>query len=218
MRFRDRSDAGRRLAAELTAYAGRPDVLVLAIPRGGVVVGFEVARALRVPLDVFIVRKIGAEHIPELAVGALASGGVQLIDEGIVRAVKMSQEAVDRIIVREQAELVRRESAYRGTQPPVVIRGKAVLLVDDGVATGASMRVAIAALRQRGPAEIVVAVPVVDLSVVPVLAAEADRVIAVSTPIHLGAVGEWYVDFEQTTDEEVIELLHRAREGRGQYA
>lgn len=212
MRFRDRFDAGRRLAAELNEFAGRPDVLVLAIPRGGVAVGFEVARLLRLPLDVFIVRKIGAEHMPELAVGALASGGVQLIDDSIVRAVKMSQESVDRIIARERTELERRESVYRGTRPPAEVHGKTVLLIDDGVATGASMRVAIAALRRRSPAQIVVAVPIVDLSVVPVLAGEADGVIAVSTPSHLGAVGEWYAEFDQTTDEEVVELLRRAGE------
>jgi putative phosphoribosyl transferase len=213
MRFRDRCDAGRRLAAELRDYTGRPDVVIFAIPRGGVVVGFEVARLLRVPLDVFIVRKIGAEHIPELAVGALASGGVQFIDENSLRAVRMSQESVDRTIARERAELERRESAYRGARAPAEIRGKIVLLVDDGVATGSSMRVAIAALRQHAPAQIVVAVPIVDASVIPVLAGEADRVIAVSTPSHLGAVGEWYEDFEQTTDVEVIDLLRRAGEG-----
>lgn len=213
MRFRDRFDAGRRLAAELRPYAMRPDVVVLAIPRGGVVVGFEVARILHVPLDVFIVRKIGAEHIPELAVGALASGGVQLVDEGIVRAVKMSPASVDRIIASERAELERRESVYRGPRPPLEVRGKTVLLVDDGVATGASMRVAIAGLRQHTPTAIVVAVPIVDVSVVPILAAEADRVVAVSTPSHLGAVGEWYANFDQTTDKEVIELLRRSSMG-----
>lgn len=210
MRFRDRSDAGRRLAAELTAYARRPDVLVLAIPRGGIVIGFEVARLLHLPLDVFIVRKIGAQYIPELAVGAIASGGVQLIDESIVRAVHMSQESVDQVIAIERAELERREKAYRGARPLPEVRGKTVLLVDDGVATGASMRVAIAALRQRGPAQIIVAVPVVDASVAPILAREADRLVAVSTPEHLGAVGEWYLNFDQTTDTEVIELLERA--------
>lgn len=211
MRFRDRFDAGRRLAAELAAaYARRPDALVLAIPRGGIVIGFEVARALHLPLDVFIVRKIGAEHIPELAVGAIASGGVQLIDESIVRAVHMSQQSVDQVIARERAELERRETAYRGARPLPEVHGKTVLLVDDGVATGASMRVAIAALRQRGPAQIIVAVPVVDASVAPILAREADRLVAVSTPEHLGAVGEWYLNFDQTTDTEVIELLERA--------
>lgn len=211
MRFRDRFDAGRRVAAELAAaYARRPNALVLAIPRGGIVIGFEVARALHLPLDVFIVRKIGAEHIPELAVGAIASGGVQLIDESIVRAVHMSQESVDEVIARERAELERRETAYRGARPLPEVHGKTVLLVDDGVATGASMRVAIAALRQRGPAEIIVAVPVVDASVAPILAREADRLVAVSTPEHLGAVGEWYLNFDQTTDTEVIELLERA--------
>lgn len=210
MRFRDRFDAGRRLAAELADYTRRPDVLVLAIPRGGIVIGFEVARLLHLPLDVFIVRKIGAQYIPELAVGAIASGGVQLIDESIVRAVHMSQESVDQVIARERAELERREKAYRGARPLPEIQGKTVLLVDDGVATGASMRVAIAALRQRGPAQIIVAVPVVDASVAPILAREADRLVAVSTPEHLGAVGEWYSNFDQTTDTEVIELLERA--------
>jgi putative phosphoribosyl transferase len=142
MQFHNRSDAGRRLAAELTAYAQRDDVLVLAIPRGGVLVGYEVARILRVPLDVFIVRKIGAEHIPELAVGAIASGGIQLINEATVRAVGMTPASLDAILARERAELDRRETAYRGTRPPADVRGKIVLLVDDGIATGASIRAA----------------------------------------------------------------------------
>jgi predicted phosphoribosyltransferase len=210
MRFQNRSDAGRRLAAELTAYAHREDVLVLAIPRGGVVVGYEVARLLRVPLDIFVVRKIGAEHIPELAVGAIASGGIELVDADTMRAVGMTRAAVEGAIARERAELERREIAYRGARPFTDIRGKTVLLVDDGIATGASIRVGLAALRQRAPARIVVAVPVVDASIVRLLAGEADAVVAVSAPAHLGAVGAWYHDFDQSTDEEVIELLQRA--------
>lgn len=212
MRFQNRSDAGQRLAAELAAYADRPDVLVLAIPRGGVVVGDKVARALRVPLDIFVVRKIGAEHIPELAVGAIASGGIQLIDSETVRGVGMTPEAVEAIIARERRELERREAAYRGTRPPAGIRGRTVLLVDDGVATGASMRAAIAALRVHEPAQIVVAVPVIDVSVAALLAREADALVAVLRPIRLEAVGAWYEDFNQTTDAEVIDLLHRIAE------
>ncbi len=212
MRFQNRSDAGQRLAAELAAYADRPDVLVLAIPRGGVVVGDKVAGALRVPLDIFVVRKIGAEHIPELAVGAIASGGIQLIDSETVRGVGMTPEAVEAIIARERRELERREAAYRGTRPPAGIRGRTVLLVDDGVATGASMRAAIAALRVHEPAQIVVAVPVIDVSVAALLAREADALVAVLRPIRLEAVGAWYEDFNQTTDAEVIDLLHRIAE------
>lgn len=210
MRFRDRSDAGLCLAVELAPYAQRPDVLVLAIPRGGVVVGYEVARQLGLPLDIFVVRKIGAEHIPELAVGAIASGGTQIIDDTIVRAVGMTSADLEAVIARERVELERREAAYRGSQPPPEIRGKTILLVDDGVATGATIRVAIAALRQLGPAHIVVAVPVVDDSIQPLLAREADSVVAVLKPIRLEAVGEWYDSFEQTSDAEVIDLLHRA--------
>lgn len=210
MHFRNRSDAGRCLAAQLLAYAQRDDVLVLAIPRGGVVVGYEVARVLRVPLDVFIVRKIGAERIPELAVGAIASGGIQLIDYDSVRALRMTPASLDAILARERAELIRRETAYRGERPSADIRGKTILLVDDGIATGASIRAAIASLRQRAPASIVIAVPVVDASVAAELATEADALISVLTPPHLGAVGEWYDDFDQTTDQEVIRLLSGA--------
>lgn len=209
MRFHNRSDAGQHLAARLTAYANRDDVLVLAIPRGGVVVGYEVARALRVPLDVFIVRKIGAEHIPELAVGAIASGGIQLIDHDAVRALRMTPACLDAVLVRERAELNRRETAYRGSRLAARIRGKTILLVDDGIATGASIRAAIAALRQRAPASIVIAVPVVDASVAAQLAPEADALISVLTPPHLGSVGEWYEHFDQTTDEEVCRLLEK---------
>ena len=214
MRFRNRSEAGQCLAAQLLAYAHRDDVLVLAIPRGGVVVGYQVARALRVPLDVFIVRKIGAEHIPELAVGAIASGGIQLINYDSVRALRMTPASLHAILARERAELIRRETAYRGQRPPADIRGKTILLVDDGIATGASIRAALAALRRQGPAAIVLAVPVVDASVARQLAGEADALIAVLTPLHLGAVGEYYDGFHQTTDEEVCRLLEESREGQ----
>ena len=207
MCFQNRSDAGQRLAAKLTAYAKRDDVLVLAIPRGGVVIGYEVARALHVPLDVFIVRKIGAERIPELAVGAIASGGIELIDHDCVHALRMTPASLDAIVARERAELIRRESAYRGQRLPAEVRGKTILLVDDGIATGASMRAAIAGLRQRGPAAIVVAVPVVDACVAAQLAQQADAVLSVLNPAHLGTVGEHYKDFNQTTDEEVCRLL-----------
>lgn len=211
MPFRNRSDAGRLLAAQLTAYAHRADVLVLAIPRGGVIVGDQVARALHVPLDVFIVRKIGAERIPELAVGAIASGGIQFIDHETVRALGMTLESLHAILTREQAELNRRETAYRGGRSAPEVRGKIVLLVDDGIATGASVRAALAALRQLGPAAIVIAVPVVDASVAAELEREADGLVAVLLPPQLGAVGEWYERFDQTTDQEVIQTLNRAK-------
>lgn len=219
MRFRDRRDAGIQLARELNAYAGRMDVLVLGLPRGGVVVAYEVARVLHAPLDVCLVRKIGAEHIPELAVGAIASGGIQVIDEDLVCELGMSAETLEAIIARERVELERRERVYREGRQPLAPAGKTVLLVDDGIATGATVRAAIRALRQGGrmgsagverPAQIIVAVPVVDRSIATVLAREADGLVAVSTPMHLGSVGEWYAQFAQTSDEEVIVLLRRA--------
>jgi putative phosphoribosyl transferase len=210
MLFEDRHDAGRQLAAKLGRYAGRPDVIVLALPRGGVPVGYEVARALGVPLDVFLVRKLGVPGREELAMGAIASGGVRVLNEDVVRELGIPQRWVDEVTADEAAELRRREVAYRDGRPAPDVRGKTVILVDDGLATGASMRAAVAALRQRGPARIVVAVPVAAAQTCKELRSEADEVMCAETPEPFYAVGTWYEDFSQTTDDEVRDLLSRA--------
>jgi predicted phosphoribosyltransferase len=212
MIFQDRVDAGRQLAAKLEQYAGRDDVIVLALPRGGVPVGFEVARALEAPLDVFLVRKLGVPGREELAMGAIASGGVRVVNEDIVRELKIPQRWLDLAAADELAELRRREVAYRGERPAPDVRGKTVILVDDGLATGASMKAAVAALRQMGPARIVVAVPVGAAQTCTELRGQADEVVCVETPDPFYAVGSWYRDFSQTTDQEVRELLGRNHE------
>ena len=205
--FRNRQQAGRQLADQLSPYANRPDVCALALPRGGVPVAYEVARALHLPLDIWVVRKIGAPHQPELAIGAIATGGVEMISTDLTVRLHIPPAAIEEILSRERLELVRREQAYRGNRPPISIEGKTVLLIDDGVATGSSMQVAVAALRQRRPDRVVIAVPVVDRRVKEMLAQHADEVISVLTPTDLNAVGEWYEDFSQTTDEKVCGLL-----------
>lgn len=211
MLLRDRSEAGRTLAQKLGAYAGRDDVVVLGLPRGGVPVAFEVARALDAPLDVFLVRKLGVPGHEELAMGAIASGGVRVLSEDVVRRLNLSPRAIEAVASAEQRELQRREREYRGDQPPPDVRGKTVILVDDGLATGATMRAAIAALRRQGPARIVVAVPVAAASTCEELRDIADEVVCAVTPEPFLAVGQWYHDFSQTTDEEVRELLRLAR-------
>jgi predicted phosphoribosyltransferase len=210
--FRDRADAGRRLAARLRHYAGRDDVLVLALPRGGVPVGYEVTRALGVPLDVFGVRKLGVPGHEELAMGAIASGGVRVLNEDVVRTVGISDEMIDVVTEREGRELERRETAYRDGRPRPDVRGKVVLLIDDGLATGATMRAAVAALRRLDPACVVVAVPVGAADTCDELANEADEVVCLANPDPFIAVGVWYQDFGQTTDDEVRELLASAAE------
>jgi putative phosphoribosyl transferase len=210
MLFEDRHDAGRQLAAKLGRYAGRPDVIVLALPRGGVPVGYEVARALGAPLDLFLVRKLGVPGREELAMGAIASGGVRVLNDDVVRELGIPQRWVDEVTADEAAELRRREAAYRDGRPAPDVRGKAVILVDDGLATGASMRAAIAALRQLGPARIVVAVPVAAAQTCKEFRSEADEVMCAETPEPFYAVGTWYEDFSQTTDDEVRDLLSRA--------
>ena len=210
-RFMDRTHAGRQLGAALSAYAGRADVLVLALPRGGVPVAFEVARALDAPLDVFIVRKLGVPGHEELAMGAIATGGARLIDDAIARQLRISERAVQAVAEAEQRELERRERQYRGDRPPPDIAGRTVILVDDGLATGASMRVAVGALRQEHPGRIVVAVPIAPPETCDVLRREADDVVCAVTPEPFYAVGLWYNDFTQTTDAEVHDLLERAR-------
>jgi putative phosphoribosyl transferase len=214
MRFRDRKQAGRMLAERLAAYRGRPDVLVLALPRGGVPVGFEVAQALNAPLDVFIVRKLGVPGHEELAMGAIASGGVIVLNEDVVRGLMIPEEVIQQVAAREQQELERRERAYRGTRPAPDVKDRTVILVDDGLATGSTMMAAAKALRQQQPAEIVVAVPVAAPSTCNRLRAVADEVICVLMPEMFYAVGQWYADFSQTTDEEVRELLARASSNR----
>jgi predicted phosphoribosyltransferase len=210
-RFRDRREAGRLLAAQLSAYASRPDVLVLALPRGGVPVAAEVARALGAPLDVFVVRKLGVPGHEEFALGAIATGGVRVLNEDVVRALRIPDRVIDAVAAKEQEELARRERLYRGDRPPLDVRGRTVILVDDGLATGATMHAAIKALRQQQPARIVVAVPTASPETCDELKREVDEVICATTPEPFYAVGLWYEDFSQTTDEEVHELLGQAR-------
>jgi len=210
-RFHNRAEAGRRLAAELQPYAGRDDVVVLALPRGGVPVAFEVASALAAPLDVFIVRKLGLPGHEEFAMGALASGGVRLLNDRVVALYGLSQREIDRVTATEQAELERRERCYRGDRPFPDLRGRIVILVDDGLATGSTMRAAVEALRLEGPKKIIVAVPVSAAETCDSFGDIADEIVCVMTPEPFHAVGLWYDDFSQTTDEEVHDLLDRAR-------
>jgi len=217
--FRDRREAGRLLAAKLTAYANRPDVLVLALPRGGVPVAYEVARALKAPLDVFIVRKLGVPGHEELAMGAVATGDVRVLNDEIVSALRIPEYVIDKVTAKEQQELARRERLYRGNRPAPDVRGRAVILVDDGLATGATMLAAIKALRQQQPARIVVAVPTAAPETCEELKAEVDDVICAVTPRPFHGVGLWYEDFSQTMDEEVRNLLSlSAGGGKGQAA
>jgi len=212
-RFHDRVEAGRVLARELDAYRGRDDVLVLALPRGGIPVGYEVARALGVPLDVFVVRKLGVPTHEELAMGAIASGGVRLLDHEIIRMYGVSREDVEMVTRWEQEELERRERSYRGDRAFPDLTGKTIVLVDDGLATGATMRAAVEALRLERPARIVVAVPVASPETCDAFRGIADDIVCALTPEPFLAVGQWYEDFSQTTDEEVHELLERGRAG-----
>jgi predicted phosphoribosyltransferase len=205
--FRDRYDAGRQLVARLGAYAGRLDTLVLALPRGGVPVAFVVAWALRAPLDVFLVRKLGVPGHEELAMGAIASGGVLVRNRGIIAQLDLPAEVIQAVAAREREELTRREHVYRAGRPPAAIAGKTLIVVDDGLATGTTMRAAIVALRQLGPAQIVVAVPTASPDTCAALAAEVDQLVCPFTPEPFSAVGRWYEDFSQTTDDEVRDLL-----------
>jgi putative phosphoribosyl transferase len=212
--FRDRRDAGRRLAGGLADYAGRPDVLVLALPRGGVPVAYEVARALGAPLDVFLVRKLGVPGREELAMGAIATGDILLLNEEVVQGLRIPPGVIDRVAAAEREELERRERAYRGDRPAPEVRGKTVILIDDGLATGTSMRAAIAALRQMRPARVVVAVPIAAPSTCEEFQDEVDEVVCAVTPEPFFAVGLWYEDFSQTGDDEVRALLARAASER----
>src|SRR5947209_10552172 len=208
-RFRDRTQAGQRLAERLQPYAGRDDVVVVALPRGGVPVAYEVARALRAPLGVFVVRKLGVPGHEELAMGAIASGGVVLLDEGLVRALGLGRDELERTVAAELRELERRELAYADSREPPEVEGKTVILVDDGLATGSTMRAAALAVRRLNPARIVVAVPVAAGETCREFEDLVDEVVCEVTPSPFRAVGLWYDDFSQTTDEEVRALLSR---------
>jgi putative phosphoribosyl transferase len=210
-RYRDRRDAGRQLAERLLDYRGRPDVLVLALPRGGVPVGFEVARALEAPLDVLVVRKLGLPGNEELAMGAIASGGVRVLNPDAIEQLRIPEAVIERAAAQEQLELERREELFRGGRAGIDPAGCTVILVDDGLATGATMKAAIQALRQRHPAEIVVAVPVAPAQTCREMADLADRAVCLLQPTMFGGVGEWYLDFRQTSDGEVRSLLEPAQ-------
>lgn len=210
MIYRDRIDAGKQLAARLGRYADRDKVLVLALPRGGVPVAYEVAKALRAPLDIFLVRKLGVPGHEELAMGAIATGGVRVLNYDVVDYLRIPGEVIDAVAAGELRELERREQAYRGDRPEPDVRGKTIILVDDGLATGSTMRAAASALRQQNPGRIVVAVPVSAPQTCDEYRMGADEIICASTPEPFMGVGQWYRDFSQTTDEAVRELLAKA--------
>ena len=212
MLFADRTDAGLKLADELLQYGGRKDVIVLALPRGGVPVGYALAQRLALPLDVFVVRKLGVPGFEELALGAIASGNVCVLNEEVVANLNNAQEMIASVTERESAELRRREQAYRDDRSPPELKDRIAIVVDDGVATGATMRAAVAALRQHECKRVVVAVPVGADDTCEKLRAEADEVVCLATPWNFQAVGQFYDDFSQTTDAEVRELLKRAAE------
>jgi putative phosphoribosyl transferase len=209
-RFKNRTEGGIRLAERLARYANRSDVIVLALPRGGVPVGYEVARGLNVPLDVFVVRKLGVPGREELAMGAIASGGVRVLHDEVVEGLRITDDIIDAAAVREQRELERRSRVYRNDRPAPDVAGRTVILVDDGIATGSTMRAAVKALRRLGAGRIVAAVPTAALSTVGEMRSEVDELVAVTTPCDFGGVGQWYDDFSQTSDEEVRALLERA--------
>jgi predicted phosphoribosyltransferase len=210
MIYSNRSEAGKYLATKLLDYANRHDVIVLALPRGGVPVGFEVAKALNAPLDIFLVRKLGVPNYEEYAMGAIATGDIRVLNEDTVNYLDIPHEVIDLVAAREMKELKRRERAYRGNRSEPEVRGKTVVLVDDGLATGSTMRAAVEALRQKGPSRIVVAVPVSAPDTCDEYRMGADEVVCGAIPEPFYGVGEWYLDFTQTSDEEVRELLEAA--------
>ena len=207
--FEDRRDAGRRLAAKLVKYAGEPDLLVLALPRGGVPVAYEVAELLGAPLDVFLVRKLGVPGHDELAMGAIASGGIRVLNDDVIRALRVDEDTIGAVVAREWRTLRECELNYRGERSRPRVRGRTVILVDDGPANGASMRAAVQALNEEHPKRLVVAVPVAPPETCEAIRAEADEIVCALTPPMFYGVGRWYEDFMQTTDDEVRELLRR---------
>jgi predicted phosphoribosyltransferase len=212
--YRDRFEAGTALAELVSRFSDREDAVVLALPRGGVPIGYQIAKRLRVPLDVFVVRKLGVPFQPELAMGAIATGGIRVLNDSIVRELGIPPEVIDAVAKKEEQELQRRERDYRGDRPALQIRGKTLILVDDGLATGTSMRSAVEALRQQGPARLIVAVPVASRETCESFQNLADEVICAATPMPFVAVGQWYTQFDQTSDAEVRELLARAERER----
>lgn len=206
-KIRNRKEAGEKLAEKLAAYAGREDVLVLALPRGGVPVAEPIAKELKAPLEVFIVRKLGVPGHRELAMGAIASGGVRVMNTDVVRSLGISEKQIDEVTEAEQRELARREQQYRGERPPLELSAKTVILVDDGVATGATMRVAIKALREGRPRKLVVAVPLAPPDTCEILSREVDELVCPLRPSPFQAIGLWYEDFPQVSDEEVERIL-----------
>ncbi len=217
--FSDRDEAGRLLGDEVVRRIGRPaGAIVLALPRGGVPVGYGVARILGAPLDVFVVRKLGVPGHEELAMGAIASGGVRVLNDEVLEYMPLPPSAIEAVAEREERELTRREKEYRGNRPPLDVEGRTVIIVDDGLATGSTMRAAVRALREMGPREIVVAVPVAAPSTCEEFTREVDRMICLRMPEPFEAVGLWYRDFSQTSDEEVHELLDRVTEPDGRRA
>jgi putative phosphoribosyl transferase len=208
-RFRDRREAGQRLAAKLSTYADHSDVLVIGLPRGGVPVAAEVAKALHVPMDICLVRKLGVPSHKELAMGAIASGGVRVLNYDVLSWLKISSKTIDEVAARELRELQRRDRAYRGDRPPPEVRDRTVILVDDGLATGSTMRAAIGVLKEQHPQRIVVAVPVAAPDICQEMRGIVDEVVCVKTPDPLYAIGFWYENFAQTTDAEVCELLQQ---------
>jgi putative phosphoribosyl transferase len=206
-RFKDRAEAANCLAAVLSGYARQPNVVVLGLARGGVPVAEAIARTLHLPWDLLVVRKLGAPGREELAIGAIASGRIQILNRGVIKSLGLEPDAIARVVAREQRELARREKVFRGNRPPCPVDGRTVILVDDGIATGATVRAAIAALRQRGVGRIVVATPVVAADTLADLEREADEVVCVIAPVDFDAVGAWYDDFSQVTDQEVRDLV-----------
>jgi putative phosphoribosyl transferase len=210
MFFADRFEAGRLLAAQLGEYASHRDAVVLALPRGGVPVGFEISNALHLPLDILVVRKLGVPGQPELALGAIASGGLRALNQDVVNAFSLSPQAIENIAAKEEVELERRERKYRGDRPALDLRGRTIILADDGLATGSSMRAAAKTLRLRRPAMIVAALPVGSPETCAVLALDVDRLVCLNQPERFQAVGQWYEKFDQIDDSQVQDLLRRA--------
>ncbi len=208
--FNDRTDAGKRLSERLSEYANREDVLILALPRGGVPVAFEVAKELNLKMDIFIVRKLGVPGNEELAMGAIASGNIRVLNEDVIRSFRIPQKAIDEATANELGELERRERIYRKNRPVPKISGSTVILIDDGLATGATMRAAVAAVKTKNPAKVIIAVPVAAPDTCSDFGSEVDEVMCVATPEPFYGVGAWYEDFSQTTDKEVCDLLDKA--------
>jgi putative phosphoribosyl transferase len=213
--FRNRAEAGYLLAQKLMTYAYRPDVWVLGLPRGGVPVAFEVAKALQVPMDIWLVRKLGVPTQKELAMGAIAMGGVRVLNHEVVRWLGISDAVIDKVAAQEQQELERRNQVYRSNRPAPDLRNRTIILVDDGLATGSTMHAAIASLRVRQPDRIVVAVPIAPSSIYRDFKYEVDEIVCLQTPESFYAIGAWYVDFSQTTDQEVRALLEQSIQGSG---